>query len=305
MARTGVTETQVATAADQLLLAGERPTIERVRAVLGTGSPSTLIRHLDGWWRDLGRRLADKQRQVAIPDAPDSVTDLASALWRAAVEAGQDHAEAALAGHRQRLREDEKSLQAERHAIAQENQARQTAVAEATAACEQALAQAQSLAHQLQVETERRIRAETHADSAAAARDTLAGRLELAQEASTAAAHGAAQERSRLVAHAEAVENRLSMEIDRLRQSVKAVQREMQAATKDAKSRIVAAENATHVAQRELAAATARATALERQLTGLPAALRSALAPQARKARTETRRSPADKLPQQPARKGR
>lgn len=305
MARTGVTEAQVAAAADQLLLAGERPTIERVRAVLGTGSPGTLIRHLDGWWRDLGRRLADKQRQVAVPDAPETVTDLASALWRAALEAGQAQAETALAGHSQRVREDERALQAERITLAKANEAGQAAVAEATAACEQALARAQSLSDQLHAEIERRARAESQADAAAAARDTLSGRLELAQEAGAAAALLAAQERSRLVAHAEAVENRLSMEIDRLRQSVKAVQREMQAATKDAKGRILAAEKATHLAQRELAAATARAGALERQLTGLPDVLRSALAPRTRKTRTVARRSAVDKLTQQPVRKGR
>jgi hypothetical protein len=38
------------------LHAGERPTIERVRAVLGTGSPNTLIRLLDIWWAKLGPR---------------------------------------------------------------------------------------------------------------------------------------------------------------------------------------------------------------------------------------------------------
>lgn len=289
MARTGVTETQVAAAADQLLLAGERPTIERVRAVLGTGSPSTLIRHLDAWWRDLGRRLADKQRQVAIPNAPDTVTDLASALWYAALQAAQAQAEATLASHSHRVREDEKALQAERITLAQANQARQTAVAEATAACEQALAQAQSLAHQLQVETERRIRAETQADSAATAKDSLASRLEQMQQAAADATHLAAQERAQLVAHAEAVENRTALEIDRLRQAVKVLQKEMQASTREAKARIAVAEKATQAAQREAAASNALAGAFEKQLNQLPAALQSALRPVARRSRSSSK----------------
>jgi hypothetical protein len=37
MARTGVTQEQIDAAADALLKDGERPKIERVRAVLGTG----------------------------------------------------------------------------------------------------------------------------------------------------------------------------------------------------------------------------------------------------------------------------
>lgn len=48
MAR-GITQEQVNSAIEQLLLSGERPTIERVRAALGTGSPNTLTRMLDVW----------------------------------------------------------------------------------------------------------------------------------------------------------------------------------------------------------------------------------------------------------------
>lgn len=43
MAR-GITELDFHQAADSVVLAGERPTVERIRAVLGTGSPNTVIR---------------------------------------------------------------------------------------------------------------------------------------------------------------------------------------------------------------------------------------------------------------------
>lgn len=46
MAR-GITESDVHAAADQLVAAGERPTIERIRAHLGTGSPNTVLRWLE------------------------------------------------------------------------------------------------------------------------------------------------------------------------------------------------------------------------------------------------------------------
>ena len=53
----GITEHDVHTAADALVAAGERPTVERIRAHLGTGSPNTVTRWLETWWRALGLRL--------------------------------------------------------------------------------------------------------------------------------------------------------------------------------------------------------------------------------------------------------
>lgn len=46
MAR-GITQDQVNRAADAILGAGENPTVEKVRAELGTGSPNTITRMLD------------------------------------------------------------------------------------------------------------------------------------------------------------------------------------------------------------------------------------------------------------------
>ena len=103
MAR-GVTQEQVNEAIEQLLLAGERPTIERVRATLGTGSPNTLTRMLDTWWKGLGDRLTAQRRSAAVPEAPAAVVDAASALWEAALAAGQAHAEAAVAQLREHRR---------------------------------------------------------------------------------------------------------------------------------------------------------------------------------------------------------
>lgn len=46
MAR-GITEEDVHKAADAIVGRGERPTIERIRAELGRGSPNTVNRYLD------------------------------------------------------------------------------------------------------------------------------------------------------------------------------------------------------------------------------------------------------------------
>lgn len=56
MAR-GITESDVHAAADELVGKGERPTVERIRAHLGTGSPNTVTRWLETWWKRLGTRL--------------------------------------------------------------------------------------------------------------------------------------------------------------------------------------------------------------------------------------------------------
>lgn len=50
MAR-GITESDVHGAADALVADGERPTVERIRAYLGTGSPNTVVRWLETWWQ--------------------------------------------------------------------------------------------------------------------------------------------------------------------------------------------------------------------------------------------------------------
>lgn len=57
MAR-GVTEQDVFSAADRLLVRGERPTIERVRLEIGRGSPNTINPLLDSWWSNLSNRHA-------------------------------------------------------------------------------------------------------------------------------------------------------------------------------------------------------------------------------------------------------
>ena len=53
MAR-GITENDVWMACDALLLAGARPTIERVRQHIGSGSPNTVSPYLDTWFKGLG-----------------------------------------------------------------------------------------------------------------------------------------------------------------------------------------------------------------------------------------------------------
>lgn len=80
MAR-GVTETDVFTACDALVLAGERPTIERVRLKIGRGSPNTVGPMLDSWFKGLGRRLQDPGAFTPPTDVPSPVLQAAQHFW--------------------------------------------------------------------------------------------------------------------------------------------------------------------------------------------------------------------------------
>jgi len=113
----GITQEQVSQAADSLLLVGERPTIERVRAVLGTGSPNTVNRFLDEWWIGLGERLTQSQHKVTMPEAPAAVAACANQFWELALINAREQATADLIGARQTLTDERAQLEANRTTI--------------------------------------------------------------------------------------------------------------------------------------------------------------------------------------------
>lgn len=110
MAR-GIRQNEVNQAADALVGAGERPTVERLRAKLGTGSPNTITRMLDVWWAELGARLTAAVA-VAVPDAPDAVQRGFGGAWAQAVSAAREIATAELALRDAELRDREAAVAA-------------------------------------------------------------------------------------------------------------------------------------------------------------------------------------------------
>jgi hypothetical protein len=76
-------------AADELLLEGNRPTIDRVRMRLGRGSPNTINEHLDAWWLKLGARLRDIPGRE-FPQLPERTAQALLTLWNEALEGAQD-----------------------------------------------------------------------------------------------------------------------------------------------------------------------------------------------------------------------
>jgi hypothetical protein len=87
----GVTSRDVELAADALLRAGERPTIERVREKIGRGSPNTINPALDAWWKRLASRL--DAGPAALHRLPETVAHVAEALWMQALDEARQRAE--------------------------------------------------------------------------------------------------------------------------------------------------------------------------------------------------------------------
>lgn len=86
----GVTLGDVGRAADTLLRAGERPTVEKIRAAIGSGSPNTVGPLLDAWWKRLAGRL--DAGPAAFHRLPESVAHVAEALWMQALDEGRQRA---------------------------------------------------------------------------------------------------------------------------------------------------------------------------------------------------------------------
>ena len=100
MAR-GITEADVFKAADTLLARGERPTIERVRQELGSGSPNTVNRHLDAWWSSLARRMQGGSSSSAVPA---TLLELCERLYSGMHQHAQAEAQTALNLGEERLK---------------------------------------------------------------------------------------------------------------------------------------------------------------------------------------------------------
>lgn len=81
----GVQREDVWAAADAVLLAGEKPTIERVRHHLGSGSPNTVGPLLEQWFKHLGRRIQDPGAFAAPAGVPDPVLQAARHFWETAL----------------------------------------------------------------------------------------------------------------------------------------------------------------------------------------------------------------------------
>jgi len=114
--RRGVRALDVEQAADALLRAGERPTIEKVRARLGSGSPNTINPLLDLWWKKIGARLETKG-PAALERLPELVAHVAEALWLQALEEAQRRAQRDLSTLERRTFDREQAIELKSHVL--------------------------------------------------------------------------------------------------------------------------------------------------------------------------------------------
>jgi hypothetical protein len=111
----GVSAGDIERAADALLRAGERPTIEKIREKLGTGSPNTINRLLDTWWKRLSARL--DAGPAALHRLPESVAHAAEALWMQALDEGRRRAGQEQHATTRALAADKQTLEVRSHVL--------------------------------------------------------------------------------------------------------------------------------------------------------------------------------------------
>jgi hypothetical protein len=111
----GITQSDVSHAADSLLRSGVRPTIEKVRAKIGKGSPNTINPMLDAWWKTLSARL--DSGPAALHRLPETVAHVAEALWMQALDEGRRRAHAELKTTERLAADKEQNLEVRSHVL--------------------------------------------------------------------------------------------------------------------------------------------------------------------------------------------
>lgn len=269
--RRGITQDQVTSAADALVVAGDKPTVEKVRARLGTGSPNTITRMLDLWRQGLAERLQDA---LSLPELPADVGKVMASVWRLAVDHAHGLAQTGLQQEREALevaRAQLEQAQAQLSLQLREADAAHTRVElQLSAAVQHAvdlearLAEAQQQTDEVRTQ---RDRLQQQADQWAAEIERLNMKLAALQTASVS-------ERERHDAHVRAVEDRAHHEVDRARQELKALRTDLGAEKRDHLKVQAEHERERATLQRALREAEARAA----QHAGHAAALEAAMA---------------------------
>lgn len=286
MAR-GLTELDVHQAADDIVSGGERPTVERIRDHLGSGSPNTVTRHLDSWWSSVGARLRQRGREQARPDVPAAVDALALRCWTAALEAAGEHARAAVAGERADLAAAQATLIGEREAQAQDRAHWLEQLSQAEHRASTLDATAMALREQLQQIGAQADDLQRQRDGAFARNERLDQQLAALSAQLEAQGRQHEHERAELRAHIRATEEHALGEVDRARQALWQCERSANAAQAQHARQLATAEatrrkaeTAATAAQRELQVQTALAAGYAAQLGALgdlPEQLRAAI----------------------------
>jgi len=265
MAR-GISENDVWNACDALLLEGARPTIERVRQKIGSGSPNTVSPFLETWFKHLGGRITDPGAFSAPPGIPDPIVQAAKHFWEVAMAQSRLDFDERL---RDGLASAVANVEAEKDKAAQASGAAFEATAKATRLQAELVEQAQLLDRTLHELAAERARLEE-------VRTGLAGAAERfqAHEAKTATElTDLKQQLSAAAQRADAADRRVAMELERERTARAKAERQAESLQKSLEAARDTSATDGEQARRHLDAARDREEALKAQLAAAVAEL--------------------------------
>jgi len=258
MAR-GITEADVCTACDALLLSGSRPTIERVRQHLGRGSPNTVGPYLDTWFKGLGARIQDPAAFAAPSGVPNPVGAAASHFWEAAQAEARRDVEQRVA---------EGVAQAEARAQASEARAQQTEAALQVSAlgAQRAEEELTHLATALEQALRDHAAEKARVDEVRIASVASHHRIQQLEAELSSQRADAAQQVTAAIERADAADRRVAMELERERSARAKAERAAEGWAAKAGAARREAVTSTDEVQRKLNAAHARELLLQAQL---------------------------------------
>jgi hypothetical protein len=162
----GITPADVDRAADALLRDGERPTIEKVRARIGRGSPNTINPLLDAWWSRLAGRL--DAGPAALHRLPEPVAHAAEGLWLQALEEARRRAQLEAGSTRTALARERQDLSLQSHVLSIRESELRARIAAAESRAARLEIEVEALTTLLRKEQASRLAAERRADAAPA-----------------------------------------------------------------------------------------------------------------------------------------
>jgi DNA repair exonuclease SbcCD ATPase subunit len=226
-------------AADELLVQGDRPSIDRVRMRIGRGSPNTINDHLDAWWKNLGARLRDLPGRE-FPQLPERVAQSLQNLWNEALGGAHEALQGTLSQREEAITQREQALDERTRHLTEREQvtaARTGALEEALALAREQLTvtnqRAQALEQSVQERATEGARLRTRLDALETESANWRAKLEAAS-----AAHQA--ERGQLQERYAAAERHWLLEVDRARQHAKDAAKQHEHQTKELRRRLEA-----------------------------------------------------------------
>ncbi len=258
MATVGVQQKDVNLAAEELLKVGDRPTVEKIRQILGRGSPNTVAPLLNEWFKTLPVRLkggpVDERGEVPLELAKPLV-----GLLKAAVA----HETQQLQAERNQLGEKQRALESREAELEAREAARAPLVAQLQAQLAQAaldLVEArQETRSALDVAQNERVR-----NSELVAHMEQAAQIAAADRSALVARHDSVELGLR-EQHA-ATERRLLLQVDEARQAAKSATAELNRLRDESRQAVEAAQAQFDALSEELQTQRERRQRLEGQL---------------------------------------